>query len=160
MQSDPRTAPMSDGQPRIGVRPATQLMRDILDTSRDFQSHLRAQMTVNSTDLDAMEYLIMSGPSGPTELARHLGVTTAAATTVVDRLVALGHAERTKNLHDRRGVVVTPSPTSVAQAMGHIMPMVRGIDEALNDFTADEQAVITRYLADVLSSYRAQLPMS
>lgn len=152
----------SSGTPRVGgtagVRPATQLMREILDLSKAFQSHLRTELTVNSTDLDAMEHLLREGPMGPTELARRLGVSTAAATTIVDRLEALGHASRTQHPTDRRGVIVVPSPDSVSKAMGHIMPMVLGIDRVLDDFTPEEQLVITDYLEQVVESYRSQLP--
>ena len=158
MPSDARNESTPDPSARIGVRPATQLMRDVLDISREFQAHMRTELTVNSTDLDAMEHLIAYGPMGPTDLAKRLGLSTAAATTVVDRLVALGHAERTQHPTDRRGVVVVPSLASVAKAMGEIMPMVRGIDAALDGFTDEEQATITRYLERVVVSYRSRLP--
>jgi DNA-binding MarR family transcriptional regulator len=133
-------------------------MRDILDVSEEFEAHLGRELTVNSTDLKAMEHLIMSGPLGPTELARRLGISTAAVTSVVDRLESLGHASRTQHPTDRRGVVVVPSPASVRRAMGALMPMIMGIDGVLDDFTETQQAVIEDYLTRVVTAYRQQLP--
>jgi DNA-binding MarR family transcriptional regulator len=133
-------------------------MRDILDVSEEFEAHLGRELTVNPTDLKAMEHLIMSGPLGPTELARRLGISTAAVTSVVDRLETLGHANRTQHPTDRRGVVVVPSPASVQRAMGALMPMIMGIDGVLDDFTESQQAVIEDYLTRVVTAYRQQLP--
>jgi len=149
---------VAEGPPRGTSRPATVLMRQILDISGDFRVHLAQQLGVNPTDLAAMEHLMLAGPLSPTDIARRLGITTAAATTVVDRLTAVGHANRTPHPTDRRGVVVVPNPESVRTAMLTIMPMVRGVDEALDAFDEVEQQVITRYLERVADTYRSQLP--
>lgn len=145
-------------QPRPRVRRATELIREFLDVSEEFEAHVGRELTVNPTDLQAMQHLIMSGPLGPTDLSRRLGISTAATTAVVDRLVAVGHASRTQHPTDRRGVVIVPNPASVQRAMNTLMPMIMGIDGVLDEFEEDDQAVITAYLERVLEVYRAQLP--
>src|SRR3954469_13531628 len=72
-----------------GARPATRRLREILDVSREFEVQLGRKLTVNPTDLAAMEHLIQNGPLAPTELARRLGLTPAAITAAVDRLEGL-----------------------------------------------------------------------
>ena len=104
-----------------------------------------------------MEHLIQSGPLGATELARRIGVSSAATTAVVDRLVSLGHATRIPNPEDRRGVVIVPKPESVARTMAALMPMILGIDAVLDEFGERDQGVITSYLERVLEVYREQL---
>ena len=149
-----------DSTPRAGRAPvheATSLLREIQQISDDFEVHMGRSLTVNPTDLKAMEHLIMNGPLSPTQIASRLGVSTAAATVVIDRLTTVGHVTRTANPTDRRGVVVVPSPTSVAQAMGVLMPMVMGIDQVIHEFAPDEQDVITQYLRRVVEVYREQL---
>jgi DNA-binding MarR family transcriptional regulator len=140
------------------VHPATTLLREILNLTDDFESHLGRELAVNRTDLEAMEHLIQSGPLSPTDLSKRLGLTTAATTTVVDRLIAVGHVSREPHATDRRGVVIVPNPASVAKAMGTLMPMIRGIDGAISTFTPTEQDAITAYLSEVARIYRAQLP--
>ena len=140
------------------ARAPTALMRDILDVTGEFEAHVGRELEVNPTDLQAMEHLISSGPLSPTELARRLGISTAAVTAVVDRLVAVDHVSRAKHPTDRRGVLVVPAPNSVAKAMSTLMPMIMGIDRVLDDFSAAEQATIAAYLERVLEVYRAQLP--
>ncbi len=140
------------------ARAPTALLRDILDVTGEFEAHVGRELDVNPTDLQAMEHLISSGPLSPTELARRLGISTAAVTAVVDRLVAVDHVSRAKHPTDRRGVLVVPAPNSVAKAMSTLMPMIMGIDRVLDDFSAAEQATIAAYLERVLEVYRAQLP--
>lgn len=140
------------------VRRPTALLRELLAVSDEFEAHLGRDLTVNPTDLKAMEHLIQDGPLAPTELARRLQVSTAAVTTVVDRLERLGHASRTQHPTDRRGVVVVPSQASVARAMASLMPMIRDIDSVLDGFDEAERVAIEIYLERVVSAYRAQLP--
>ena len=149
--------PRAKGEPPR-VHDATVLLRDIRELSAAFETHLGTQLTVNPTDLTAMEHLIQDGPLTPTDLAHRLGVSTAAVTTVIDRLTAVGHVSRVPNPADRRGILVVPAPASVARAMGSLMPMVMGIDRVIGEFSADDQAVVTRYLERVVAEYRSHIP--
>ena len=145
-------------QVRPAPHDATILLRDIRAVSAAFEAQLASQLTVNATDLVAMEHLIEDGPLSPTDLAGRLGVTTAAMTTSIDRLTALGHVTRTPNPDDRRGVLVVPTPESTQRAMASILPMVSGIDRVLDDFDETQRAVIVDYLEKVIVAYRSHLP--
>jgi DNA-binding MarR family transcriptional regulator len=136
------------------VAPPTALLREFLRVSDDFERRLGRDLEVNPTDLAAMEHLIESGPLSPSEIAARLGVTTAAATAIVDRLARVGHAHRRSNEHDRRGVLVVPEPDSIRRALDVIRPMVQEVDGALSDFDEAEQRAITAYLERVLDIYR------
>ncbi|MET3770126.1 DNA-binding MarR family transcriptional regulator [Marisediminicola sp. UYEF4] len=140
------------------VREASVLLRDILDLTVDLEADVGAELDVNRRDFEAMQHLVMSGPLSPTEIARRLDVSTAAATVIVDRLAAVGHVTRQPHPSDRRGVLVVPNPASVDRAMARILPLISGVDRVLDDFTTEEQGVITQYLARVVDVYRAQLP--
>lgn len=143
---------------RPQARRPTQLLRDILDISEEFEQHVGRTLSVNATDLEAMEHLIMSGPLPPTELSRRLNISTPAVTASIDRLIGVGHVTREQHPTDRRSVVVVPNPRSVATAMATLMPMIMGIDSVLDDFDDDEKNVIERYLDQVVTIYRGQLP--
>ena len=136
------------------VRPPTVLVRALLEVTEEFERALGAELTVNPTDLQAMEHLIMSGPLSPSELSKRLGVTSATTTTVIDRLSALGHVRREPHPSDRRGVRVVASEASTARAMGRIMPMIAGVDAVLDDFDEAEQSTIALYLRRVVELYR------
>ncbi|GAA1764702.1 MarR family winged helix-turn-helix transcriptional regulator [Agromyces humatus] len=137
-----------------GLRRATRLLREFLVASDQFERSLRAALSVNATDLEAMEHLIMAGPLGPSELARRVGISTPSATTSVDRLVALGHVTREPHPTDRRAVMITPTPSSRDRAIGILIPMIRHLDAQLDGLTEAEQTVITAYLQRVVDACR------
>ena len=152
-----QTPPSTPPKPRVTVREASTLLREILNLTSDFEVTVSNALSVNRRDLDAMQHLIQNGPLSPTEIAHRLGVTTAAATVIVDRLTAVGHVTRQPHPTDRRGVLVVPNPDSVRQAMGRIMPLIMGVDRTLDDFSASEQAAITEYLRRVVELYKEQI---
>lgn len=133
---------------------ATLLLRELLDVTEDFERALGSELSVNQTDLSAMQHLIVAGALSPTALAERLELSSAAVTTVIDRLEGLGHVRRTPNPDDRRGTLVVPEPASVGRAMGRIIPMVTEVDSAIQEFDEHEQAIITRYLERVVETYR------
>src|SRR3954447_9610713 len=110
----------------IPVDEITTLLREMREVTNEFELRLGQQLTVNPTALVAMEHLIQDGPLTPTELARRLGVTTAAMTTSIDRLTAVGHVTRMPNPADRRGLLVVPAPASIQRAMQTLLPMIIG----------------------------------
>ncbi|MDO9395285.1 MAG: MarR family winged helix-turn-helix transcriptional regulator [Herbiconiux sp.] len=130
-------------------------LREINALSRAFERRLGTVLTVNPTDLQAMEHLISSGPLTPSELATRLGVTTAASTLVVDRLVALGHVERHPHQHDRRKIVVVPARSSVDRAVDELMPVMFGVASLAASLSPSDREVVERFLASVASVYRA-----
>lgn len=150
----PQDAPSSGNPQAPGVRPPTALLREILEISEAFERRLGRELAVNPTDLSAMEHLIASGALSPGELARRLGISPAAATTVIDRLTSAGHVSRAPNPDDRRGVLVEAAPASVAATMARLMPMIRDIDRVIDDFDEHDAAVIERYLRRVVERYR------
>ena len=142
----------------ISVDEITALLRDFREVTSEFELRLGQQLTVNPTDLIAMEHLIQDGPLTPTELARRLGVTTAAMTTSIDRLTAVGHVTRSPNPADRRGVLVVPAEASIGRAMGMLLPMIMGIDRVLDSYDDAQRTVIASYLRQVVDTYRRHLP--
>lgn len=133
----------------------TDSLREVDAISRAFERRLGRVLTVNATDLAAMEFLIQEGSLTPSELAIRLGVSTAASTLVVDRLVALGHVERHPHEHDRRKIVVVPSRSSVNRAIDELLPVIHGIGGVAERLSATERTVVERFLSDVIAVYRA-----
>ena len=154
--STPASMPVID-PPRIEVREASRLLREVLQLTTAFEGKVGEELSVNRRDFDAMQHLIAHGPLSPSDIARRLGVTTAAATIIVDRLTAVGHVTREPHPTDRRGIMVVPTPASVAAAMSRILPLILGVDQALDEFDTAEQAAITAYLRRVVQLYREQL---
>ena len=157
VQAAPPPPPGGPSGPRgfpVAAEP-TRLLREFLIATDAFESRLARDLEVNATDLSAMEHLIAAGSLSPSELARRLGLSTAATTTVIDRLGAVGHVSRAADPSDRRRVAVVPAEASVARAIGMLAPLITEVDRVLDEFDEAERAVIASYLRRVVEVYRA-----
>lgn len=132
-------------------------LREMIRLSSDFERRLGHTLGVGPTDLGAMQHLMQSGPLPPSELARRLLISTAAATMMVDRLQAMGHASRHPHPDDRRKIVVAPNDESVGRAAGELLPLVSGVAEATARLSDEDAAAITRFLGEVLDVYHRAL---
>jgi DNA-binding MarR family transcriptional regulator len=136
------------------VHPATSLLREVIRHSAEYSRMVGDQLDVNQTDFEAMEHLISHGPTPAGNLAKAVGISPGSATVMIDRLVALGHVSREPNPNDRRGVVVSPNPRSVAKAWMHISPIVRASEGALDSLSASERKAIETYLEKMVDVYK------
>jgi len=106
-------------------------------------------------DLAALDHLLEGGPLGPAELAERLGIRSASATALVDRLEAMGHVRREPHPSDRRRVAVVPTEHAVREAWGWLLPLIRRIDAVADELSPEEQRVIVEYLRRVTEVMRA-----
>ena len=131
-------------------------LRELTTVAAQVPAAVAARAALSPHEFTALEHLIR-GPLGPVELARILGVTSAASSGVVDRLVARGHAGRRPHDHDGRRTVVTISDSGREEVLGYLMPMftaLRDLDECL---TPAERDVVTRYLEESVRAVRRLL---
>ena len=136
---------------RLVLRPQTQLVQRIVELNKQFELATSRALGINSTDSAALGLVMMSGPQSPTDIARHLQISTAAVTTVVDRLETAGHVTRESHPTDRRGILIAPTLESVQRALSTLIPIAQAIDASLDEFDETERATIQRYLASVVS---------
>lgn len=129
------------------------LLRRLLDVSALANPALARRADLSHSELTALELLTRQSV-GPGDLARHLGVTSAAASGIVDRLVGRGHAERRPHEQDRRRTQVVLTDSGRAEVLGHLMPMFLALDELDRSLTAVEREVVDRYLAGAIDAVR------
>ncbi len=135
---------------------ALDALQDLVDLAGLMPQEVARKNGMSTSELHSLRHLV-AAPMGPVELARTLGVTSAAASGVIDRLVAHGHAERTSHPDDgrRRRVVITDRGRLEALTM--LAPMFRSLaalDASLDD---DERAVVERYLRGATAAMRSLL---
>lgn len=130
--------------PRTPVAPAytdderglLRAVRELVRADREMRNRLSDSMRVNPTDLRSLRHVIRTVEQAeagvvqgalpgvtPRRLADHLGISTAAVTTLVDRLVASGHLERTPHPTDRRSVLLVPTEQARREMSAHLADM-------------------------------------
>ncbi len=116
-------------------RDLLRAVRQLVRADREMRTRLSAAMRVNPTDLRSIRHVIRVVEEAersdsdelvgvtPRRLADHLGITTAAVTVLVDRLVASGHLERMPHPRDRRSVLLVPTEKSRSEMAEHLADM-------------------------------------
>jgi DNA-binding MarR family transcriptional regulator len=113
---------------------------------------LARALGIPPTDVWAMEHLLSAGELGPVELGNRLGIRSASATTLVDRLERAGHAQRRRHDVDRRRLVVVPTEEG-AEAVGTAFaPLAEALDAAGEELTPEGRAAVARYLRRVTAA--------
>ena len=102
---------------------------------------------LNSTDLECLDLLYLSGPATAGRLASHTGLTTGATTAVIDRLERAGYVRRTRDAQDRRVVVVEALPAGLKRIEPMYRRLARAMDELHGDYDDRQLAVIVDYLS-------------
>ncbi len=129
-------------------------LQRVIDLAGTMPAVVARRAELSTSELQAMRHLAY-GSLGPADLARHLGVTSAASSGIVDRLVARGHAERKPHPDDRRRTEVLISESGRRALVTELAPMFAAlarIDAGLSDA---DRAVVDRFLADVLAAIRS-----
>lgn len=124
-------------------------LREVTRANAEIIRNLARRLGLGVNDMTALDHLLQSGPLGPAELGHLLGMRSASATALVDRLEAMGHVERRPHPTDRRRLVVEPTPHAVEEVLGVIRPIVADLDAVAEDLTPDERQVVVRYLSRV-----------
>jgi DNA-binding MarR family transcriptional regulator len=143
--------PSSDFQ--VPLQPVTRLFREVMDHNAEYAQEVSSKLDVNPTDFDAMGHLMSRGAMTAGELAKAVGISPGAATVMIDRLVAVGHAKREPNPRDRRGVIIAPNPKSVAKAWKLLSPLIEASEQALSEMTAAQRKAVETYLNAMLAAY-------
>lgn len=114
---------------------------------------LKHGMDMNTSDLAALRLMIIREEQGrsvsPNEIARHLRISTASTTKLLDRLSASGHVRRAPHPHDRRARVVQLTEAARAEFFRFYGPQLAAIRQALEPFDDTELDAAVRVMAAV-----------
>jgi len=111
-----------------------------------FEDALAVAFDLNRTDFRCLRALILGGPSTASRLAEVIGLTTGAMTTVLDRLEAAGHVERTPDKVDRRQILVRATPAAEKRWNKLWDPIHAEGQRSLEQYSNDELAAIASFL--------------
>ena len=132
--------------------PTTLAFRDLIGASRDLVGRMAKVMAMNANDMTAISLLTDDGPMGAAELADRLGIRSASATVLIDRLERAGHVERVRDAADRRRVTLTATGSARAAALEAWLPSILAIDEVCRALTGTEKVFARDLLGRVTAA--------
>jgi DNA-binding MarR family transcriptional regulator len=116
---------------------------------------LSKQSGLSMSQLGALFRLHRSGFCGVSNIGDHLGVTHAAASQMVDRLVQQGLLERAEDLDDRRVKKITLSPKGRKLVEESIEARRRWVEQLTDKLTVEEQESISAALVTLTAAARS-----
>ena len=128
------------------VREALVAVRSFSDSMDRMHGVLRSDMDMNGSDLAALRMLIVREQRGewvsPHEIARHLAISTASTTKLLDRLAERGHIERRPHPADRRARIVVLTDRARSEFYRHLGARMAKMRDVMNAYTDDELRVV------------------
>jgi len=115
-------------------------------SGRDFKRFMD-ETGLSFSQLNVLMRLYHGGNSGVSEIGEQMGVTSAAASQAIDRLVLQGLIQRTEDPIDRRAKQLTLTPkgrTLIEKGIEARSQWVEGLTDA---FTPEQQSMIVSALA-------------
>jgi DNA-binding MarR family transcriptional regulator len=139
------------------ARKLLEAVRDLVRADRRMRRDLGTRMDLNSNELLALRHVMETTHEGaattPARLAGFLDISTAATTTLLDRLVASGHLERRPHPTDRRSKVLVETTSAHQHVHHHLDEMheeMRAVAEAVPPDAVPAVVGFLRSLAAVL----------
>ncbi|HSS83606.1 MAG TPA: MarR family transcriptional regulator [Reyranella sp.] len=130
-----------EGKRALGARLMLALRRSSAAGVLHGQTVAR-RVGVNSSDLECLDLILMSGPSTAGEIARHTGLTSGAVTGLIDRLERLGLVERTADPADRRKVLVRVREDRIGPIAQLYAPLEKAMQSLLAGYSKEELKVL------------------
>jgi len=107
-----------------------------------FRSAMNEWAGLNATDMECLRILFLRGTATPSELARQTGLTSGAATAMLDRLERAGLVARRPNPDDRRGTLVSPAESARERAASWFASARRAQADLISTYSERELEVI------------------
>ncbi|GAA1992311.1 MarR family transcriptional regulator [Microbacterium pumilum] len=130
-----------------------QAIRALSDAMDRMHGGMKGDMDMNATDLAALRMLIMREQREeavrPQDLARHLRISTASTTKLLDRLSGSGHVERRPHPRDGRAQVIVLTDGSRRAFFRHFGERLQKMRVVADRYDDDELALITRFLGEL-----------
>lgn len=133
-----------------------EALQELVDVAGAVTPAVARRAGLSTSELHSLRHL-MEASQSPGDLARLLGVTSAASSGVVDRLVAHGHAERRPHGADGRRTEVVITDSGRREVFALLTPMFAALAALDGGLTDQERAAVDRYLQGAIAALRTVL---
>lgn len=139
-------------------------LREVSRLAGELDTQLARRLQLRPLDHAALGQVMSSqAPLGPGELSARLGISSGSGSELIDRLERAGHLQRHRDTKDRRRISLSATPDAVQSVLSQLAPLFAALDAVGEDFTAQEQEAVIRYLraaAGELRRFMEQTPGS
>jgi DNA-binding MarR family transcriptional regulator len=128
----------------------------VLRANSDATHALSVKLGVGHSDLAALDYLSTApGPVGTVELAHRLGMRSASATVLVDRLEKAGHLSRHRHPDDGRRIRLVVTPSARQNLLAALSPLTTAIDQLATSMQPEHAQAAAQFLRQATELFRS-----
>lgn len=110
----------------------------------------RAASGMSENEMRIVRYLLTQAEAKhavtPTDLSKHLGVTSASMTALLDRLERAGAIERVRHPSDRRSLLITATDHAEQTVGAPVVAFQNETQRIADDLASDDHAVVVAFL--------------
>jgi DNA-binding MarR family transcriptional regulator len=110
-------------------------------SARDFKAYMDEE-GLSFSQVNVLMRLLHEGKGGVSKIGEEMGVTNAAASQAIDRLVQMGLVERNEDPDDRRAKRLTLTPKGHTVIEKGIKARSKWVESLTNILTSDQQETI------------------
>jgi DNA-binding MarR family transcriptional regulator len=134
-------------KPAVGAAQVGLEMRALVRAFGAAYLDLARRLGLSATDLAAIEHVIEGDKEiGPVELGHRLGIRSASATALVDRLEEAGHLHRGPHPTDRRRRTLEVTSTATDALFVELGPLLGDLHGVASELSASEREIVVGYL--------------
>ena len=115
-----------------------------------FYQRIRSVTAMGDNELRVVQYVLQAHRQGrevkPTEIARHLGVSSASTTALLDRLERAGSLQRLSHPTDRRSILIAPTPEVEARLSATVEEYGRRLEQLAAELSDQDRTAVERFL--------------
>ncbi|MDQ1082990.1 MULTISPECIES: MarR family winged helix-turn-helix transcriptional regulator [Microbacterium] len=127
-----------------------EALRSYRAAEMDMRRRTQTSMSMGENELRVLRHLTRACAAGrevtPIDLARHLGVSTASITALLDRLERSGHLERRRHPSDRRKILVSSTGHADVEMRDTLASMHARMMQATRGMSDSEAEAVTSFL--------------
>ncbi|GAA0253306.1 MarR family winged helix-turn-helix transcriptional regulator [Cryptosporangium japonicum] len=141
------------------AQPLTWAVHHLAVAVAEFDASVARRVGLSAGDYLALKHVLAaSEPPGPVELGRLLGLSSGAATGLVDRLERAGYARREPHPRDRRRQIVRATARAEAAVVRALGPVAAEIDRVGAGLTTEQRRLIVSVLDALTAVHRTTAP--
>jgi DNA-binding MarR family transcriptional regulator len=137
-----------------------QLGRRLSAYTLMFHQAMAERLGLNATDLKCLDLARGEKMLTAGRLADLTGLTTAAVTTILDRLEEAGFVRRERDPKDRRKILVSPLTGRAEEVARFFAPLDRALSQLYEQYTTEELAFLNEFalrVGQILQNETARL---
>jgi DNA-binding MarR family transcriptional regulator len=131
------------------------VVRELNEQMAQYHEAIAERLGLTLADHKAFDLVCKAGPLTAGQLAQLTNLTSGAVTGLVDRLEHAGVVRRERDLHDRRRVMIQPSPN--AEFLTAILDSLSGaLMEACSRYTEQELTTVIDFTQRIVAIFHAE----